>query len=456
MGETKQSISSARDHQKVADPVNYQTDILLVSTREQAYRISERNRCFIFELTFSQLHFFFFKSKRLNTKSSFRIDKIMVSKIGFLVNPIAGMGGRVGLKGTDRVLNQAIKLGAKPVAPSKAIETIKEFLLNYSKKDNIQWLTCSGDMGVDELKEAGVTEVEIVYSTAEKSTTSNDTKNACKKFLEKKIDIILFCGGDGTARDIFEIVGNKIPILGIPSGVKMHSGVFGINTSASAKMLHEFVNKHLTIGDAEIMDINEDMYRKGQWKIRLFGIAKGIVEPTYVQVGKTIFESVSDDEIRDELAEHVKDEIEKNSDYLFLFGSGGTIDYIAKKMGVKNTLLGIDAFYKKQSVGNDLNEEGILKLLEKYPKAKLILSPIGAQGFILGRGNLQLSPKVIRKIGIDDIIVISTPSKLASTPVIRVDTGDKELDHLFAEKEFMMVVIGYRLSRVVKIQTNNF
>jgi len=380
----------------------------------------------------------------------------MISKIGFMVNPVAGMGGKVGLKGTDGVLKQAIKLGAKPVAPRKAVETIKEFISKYSKKDKIQWFTCSGEMGADELKKVGVTKIEIVYTPTGKDTTSSDTKNACKKFLEKQVDLILFCGGDGTARDIFEIVSTKLPILGIPSGVKMHSGVFGINTSASAKMLHEFVNKHLTIGDAEIMDLDEDRYRKGEWNIKLFGIAKGIVEPTYVQVGKTMFESVSDDEIKDELTEHILDEIEQNSDFLFLFGSGGTIEYITKKLDIKNTLLGIDAVYNKKVLGSDLNEEGILKLLEKYPKAKVILSPIGAQGFILGRGNLQLSPKVIRKIGIDNIIVVSTPSKLASTPVIRVDTGDRKLDQLFAEREFMMIVIGYRLSRVVKIQTNNF
>lgn len=377
----------------------------------------------------------------------------MVSKIGFVVNPIAGMGGKVGLKGTNGVLKQAIKLGAKPVAPEKANETIKEFISSYSKKDEIQWFTCSGKMGSDELRKAGVNKIEIVYSPSSEKTTSDDTKNACKKFLDKKIDLILFCGGDGTARDIFEIVTTKIPILGIPSGVKMHSGVFAITTNASAKMLHEFVNKRLTIGDAEIMDLDEVRYRKGEWNIRLFGIAKGIVEPTYVQVGKSTFESVSDDEIKDELSEHVIDEIEQDNDFLFLFGSGGTIDYIAKKIGIKNTLLGIDAVYNKKLIDSDLNEEGILKLLEKYPKAKVILSPIGAQGFILGRGNLQLSSKVITKIGLDNIIIVSTPAKLASTPIIRVDTGNKKLDHMFAKKEYMMVVIGYRLSRVVKIQT---
>ena len=124
-------------------------------------------------------------------------------------------------------------------------------------------------------------------------------------------------------------------------------------------------------------------------------------------------------------------------------------------MKIKNTLLGIDAVYNKKNIGADLNEQKILKLLEKYPKTKLILSPIGSQGFILGRGNLQLSPKVIKKIGLDNIIVISTPSKLLSTPVIRVDTSDKKLDLEFVKKEFIMVVIGYRLSRVVKIQVND-
>ncbi len=376
----------------------------------------------------------------------------MVSKIGFLVNPIAGMGGKVGLKGTDGVSDKAKSLGAKPVAPSKALETLEEFLSSYSQRDNIEWFTCSGLMGYDELLKAGAKKIQVLYTYKKSKTSSDDTRNACEKFLQKEVDLILFCGGDGTARDVYSVVGDNIPILGIPSGVKMHSAVFGVNTSATAKMLHEFVNNRLTIGDAEIMDLDEERYRKGEWNIKLFGVAKGIVEPTYVQVGKSVFESVTDNAIKDELAEHIQDEIKENPGFLYLFGSGGTIDYIAGKLGLKNTLLGIDAYYAGKIIGSDLNEESILKLLDKYPKTKAILSPIGAQGFILGRGNLQLSPQVIRKIGINNIIVVSTPSKLASTPVIRVDTGDKNLDKMFFEHEFIMVVIGYRLSRVVRIQ----
>jgi len=380
----------------------------------------------------------------------------MNKQIGFIVNPIAGMGGRVGLKGTDGVVKKAVKLGAKPVAPQKAEEMLREFCTNSTNHHDLHWITCGGDMGNSELESVGIKNKQIVYSPSGNTTSADDTKNACKKLLEYPIDLLVFCGGDGTTRDIFTIIDKKFPLLGIPAGVKMHSGVFGINTIATAKMLHEFINKRLTIGDAEIMDLDEELYRRGEWKVRLFGIASGIIEPTYIQVGKACFESVSDDEVKDEIAEHIKDELDKHPDWLFLFCAGGTIDYIAKKLNIQHTLLGIDAIYQKQIVGKDVNEEQILTLLKKYPKTKILLSPIGAQGFILGRGNLQLSPAVINKIGIDNIIVIATPSKLIHTPILRVDTGDKKLDHLFTMQGYLMVVIGYRFSRVAKLQTNSF
>jgi predicted polyphosphate/ATP-dependent NAD kinase len=380
----------------------------------------------------------------------------MTVQIGFLVNPIAGMGGRVGLKGTDGVFEKAVTLGAHPVARQKAEEMLREFCTFSSDHHALRWVTCSGDMGKNELETVGIKNIQIVYSSAGKTTTAHDTQDACKKFLENDIDLLIFCGGDGTARDIYSVVDKKIPLLGIPAGVKMHSGVFGVSTRVTAKMLEEFINKRLSVGDVEIMDLDEELYRKGEWKVRLFGVVKGIIEPTFMQVGKACFESVSDDEVKCELAEHIKDELEKYPDWLFLFCAGGTIDSIAKKLHIEHTLLGIDAVYQKQLVGKDVNEEQILTFLKKYPKVKIILSPIGAQGFILGRGNLQLSPAVIDKIGIENIIVVATPSKLMHTPILRVDTGDKNLDYLFKKQGYLMVVIGYRLSRVVKIQTNSY
>ena len=375
----------------------------------------------------------------------------MCIKSGFIVNPIAGMGGRVGLKGTDGVIEKAIKLGAIEISPKKAELTLKEFKLNYLKNEKIKWFTCSNKMGEQELKNIGIKNIEIIYKYKGKKTNIKDTQNACKEMKKHNLDLILFCGGDGTARDIFNIIRDEIPLLGIPSGVKMHSGVFGINTDATAKILNEFIKKRLVIGDVEILDVDEKLYRKGLWKIRFFGSAKGIIEPTFVQVGKTVYESISDNEIKDEISEHIEDEIKKYDDYLFLLGPGGTIDYIAKKLGYNNTILGIDAIYQDKLIGKDLNEKKIINLLKNYNKIKLILSPIGSQGFILGRGNLQLSPKIIKKIGIKNIIILSTPSKLISTPILRVDTGDKNLDNEFKKEEYIMVVIGYKLSRVVKI-----
>ncbi|MBU0497448.1 MAG: ATP-NAD kinase family protein [Candidatus Thermoplasmatota archaeon] len=376
--------------------------------------------------------------------------------IGLIVNPIAGMGGKVGLKGTDGVVDQAKKLGATPVAADRTNAMLKKFQSFQSSTTPIHWYTCEGLMGHDALVAVGFTTDTIVYASRSSETSALDTKKACESLVKNDLDLLLFCGGDGTARDILKAIDKRVPILGIPSGVKMHSAVFGITTAATAKMLAEFIQGRLTIGDVEIMDLDEERYRKGEWNIRLYGIAKGIIEPTYVQVGKATYESISDNTIKDELAEHITDTMKDNPETLFLFGSGGTIDYIAEKLYLSNTLLGIDAIYQNKTIATDLNEQQLLTLIKKYPNVKLVLSPIGAQGFILGRGNLQLSSQVIKKIGIDNLIIISTPAKLLHTPIIRVDSGDPQLDKAFTKHEFFMVVIGYRLSRVVKIQTNNF
>ncbi len=379
----------------------------------------------------------------------------MTVTIGFLINPIAGMGGKVGLKGTDNVYKEAVSRGATPVAAQRAQAMLEEFQRLQHSPLAINWVSCGEEMGAQVLSSAGISPGDIVYHPSENTTTSEDTKQACQIFLEKNVDLLVFCGGDGTACDIYSVVKDQIPILGIPSGVKMHSAIFGITPQATAKILVEFVDDSLTLGEAEIMDLDEEKYRKGEWNIKLFGIAKGIVEPTYVQVGKQSFASVSDTEIKDDLADHIADELKNNPEYLYLFGSGGTIDYIAKKLGLKNTLLGIDAVYQKKIIGTDLNERGILNVIHKYPQVKLLLSPIGAQGFILGRGNLQLSPKVLAHIDPDNVLVISTPAKLKNTPILRVDTSDAAIDKKYQQHGFFMVVIGYRLSRIVKIQANN-
>jgi predicted polyphosphate/ATP-dependent NAD kinase len=261
--------------------------------------------------------------------------------------------------------------------------------------------------------------------------------------LDLKTDLILFCGGDGTARDIFETVGVFVPILGIPSGVKMHSAVFGVNPAIVSEIIQEYLDNRLGESLVEIMDLDEDEYRQGRWKVRLFGQARTPHEPNYIQAGKLMIESESDDEVKEGIAEHLLDKLGTMREKLWILGSGSTLETIAKHLHIEKSLLGVDAVFGGQLIGRDADERTLLSLLALHPEAVLVLSPIGAQGFVLGRGNLQLSPEVIQKIGLDNIIITATPSKLARTPVLRVDTGDAELDRELDGRSFF-VVTGFR------------
>ena len=372
-------------------------------------------------------------------------------RIGFLVNPIAGMGGRVGLKGTDGVEDEARAAGAEPVAGPKAITFAAAFLRQAANDPSVdvEWLTCRGAMGSDSLEAAGVPpqRIRIVYSPPER-TTSKDSTVAAQQAIGAGAELLVFCGGDGTARDASLAVEDRIPILGVPAGVKMHSGVFAVSVTAAAEILVAFARGQLRIGLAEILDLDEDAYRRGEWKIRLFGTTKTLVEPHLVQAGKMMVAEVSEESVRAELAEHFEELFASEPETLFLLGPGSTIDGIAKASGLEKTLLGIDAVLGGRRIATDLNEKGILGLLAQHPRTKLVLSPIGAQGFILGRGNLQVNPEVLRRIGTRNVIVVATSSKLAATPVLRVDTGDEVLDEEFRKKEYLFVIVGYRTTKL--------
>ncbi|MFQ5885087.1 MAG: ATP-NAD kinase family protein [Thermoplasmata archaeon] len=376
--------------------------------------------------------------------------------LGFVVNPIAGMGGRVGLKGTDGVLQEALDLGAEPLAPQRVevfLNKLDSIIKSRGIKERIEWLTCKGSMGEDLLKEvmSDSWESVTVFEPNDEPTRAEDTKNACETLLERGVILIVFCGGDGTARDIWQTVGEEVPIIGIPSGVKMHSGVFGMNPEATAEIVAEFISGEMDVAEGEILDLDEEKYRQGEWHIRLFGSAKTPHEPTYVQVSKVQVEAVGEEAIKEEIAESIVEDMEDASDTLFILGSGSTVAAVSKELDIEYSLLGVDAVVNKELVAKDVNESQLLSLLDQYPKVRLVISPIGAQGFILGRGNLQLSPEVVRRIGIDNITVISPPAKLAQTPILRVDTGDKKLDESFYEKQYLRVVFRYKTMRLCKI-----
>lgn len=372
--------------------------------------------------------------------------------VGFLINPIAGLGGRVGLKGTDDVVEEALRRGAEPSAAERAgamLEALSRALSDAPGISAPVWLTCSGAMGAEALAKAGFTDARIVHESGA-SSDANDTRRASRRFLEAGAGIVVFCGGDGTARDICEITGRQIPILGIPAGVKMYSGVFATTPARAAEILIGFLAGDLTASEVEVLDLDEERYRRGEWAVRLYRTALTPYEPTMTQHAKMLIDETTDAEVKEEIAHYLAETIRADPEALYILGPGSTVAAIAQQLGLDKTLLGIDAAAGGAMVGRDLDERAILALLDRYPRRHLVLSPIGAQGFVLGRGNLQLSPAALRRIGRDAIVLAATPAKLARTRLLRVDTGDPELDAAMIGPGYFQVVVGNRRRRMVK------
>ncbi|MBI5000727.1 MAG: ATP-NAD kinase family protein [Euryarchaeota archaeon] len=369
--------------------------------------------------------------------------------VALVVNPIAGMGGKVALKGTDGVAEEAVKRGATPIAHSKALHFLSK-LKELGILDRFEWRTAAGEMGEGALRECGAIST-VSYSPQKRQTTSEDTQNASKSFLSGGCALVIFVGGDGTARDVHSAVNNKVPILGIPSGVKMHSGVFAVSPEAAAELMADWLGGKAGAQEGELIDLDEELYRKGEWKVMNFGLALTLFEPSYVQLGKEMYEAASHEDVLDGIADHVIEALAKTPDALVIMGPGSTVEFIGKKMGFEKTLLGVDCALGRKLVAKDADEKTILSLLGKHPKAKVIVSPIGSQGFIFGRGNLQLSSAVMRLIDLQDIIIVATPAKLASTPDIRVDFDDQEVVDKFNRKKYIPIVAGYHSSVMRKI-----
>ncbi|WP_319580124.1 ATP-NAD kinase family protein [uncultured Methanospirillum sp.] len=362
-----------------------------------------------------------------------------MNRIGFVVNPYAGMGGAVGLKGTDGCVQEARSLGAEPRSPSRAVR----FLAGLNRQ-GFFFLTAAGSMGADELREAGIASYEIVYSPTLPDTVAEDTKAACELMIREGVRLIVFCGGDGTARDVFAMTGKDIPILGIPAGVKIYSGVFATTPDTGAGVLNRLDAASLT--EAEVVDVDEEQYRAGVLTTRLFGIATMPYISGLCQSCKEV--SFGDEtRMRDDIARFITGIM--RDDTLYLLGAGSTTGAIATRIGLASTLLGVDAIYQGKIVGTDLNEEAILGLLEQYDSARIILSPIGAQGFVLGRGNQQISSRVLKKTGTNALIVVATPAKLQHTPVLYIDTGDPDVNREFGES--LLVICGYEMAQRVRL-----
>jgi len=353
-------------------------------------------------------------------------------KVGFVVNPVAGMGGKVGLKGTDDVVEEALRRGAKPVSPGRA----KSFLEKVVQ-DGVKFLTVSAPMGEDVLEGF---DFEIIQWCGDR-TSASETKKACVKFMDEGVALIVFVGGDGTCRDVFSVVGGNTPVLGVPSGVKMHSSAFALNPEAAAEIFNAYVRGDALIREAEVVDVDEELYRVNKLSTKLFGIVKTPYVSGLMQSSKQVYDLADDEASKKDIARFAAEFMGDGCAYVL--GAGSTTNALGIELGVDKTLLGVDVVKEGKLVVKDACEGDLLNLLEKESKVKVIVSPIGAQGFVFGRGTQPMSADVLKRVGAENVIYVATPHKLGQLRRLLVDTGDRELDQSLSG--YKSVVVGYKL-----------
>ncbi len=367
----------------------------------------------------------------------------MKTRLGLIVNPFAGIGGRVGLKGSDgqEIVQKALEAGAESPAPDRAVIALEQ-LVPFA--DRIELLTYPAEMGADEARRAGFEPI-VLGEIRSGHTTPDDTRRAALDLCDAGAELIIFVGGDGTARDIYAAIGDRAPVvLGIPAGVKMHSSVYAVNPRRAGQLVIEYLNGRTEIVEREVMDIDEESFRSGRLSAKLYGYLRVPFESTLLQSSK---ETSSGGNIG-EIAQHIVDNMEDGCYYIL--GPGSTVRAVGEVLGIDKTLLGVDIVLNGELVAKDVGERDILTTIGDNP-TKIVVTVIGGQGHLFGRGNQQLSPRVIRHVGKENIIVIATREKLRELdgPLL-VDTGDPECDAYLSG--YIKVVVGYGWESVQKVE----
>jgi predicted polyphosphate/ATP-dependent NAD kinase len=365
-------------------------------------------------------------------------------KIGLIVNPMAGIGGRVGLKGSDgtEIQKKALELGAVPQASVRTAVALERL----QRVKDLEIVTYPGEMGEGAVRACG-RQPTVIGSITPGETTARDTRQAAQEMLRSKVDLLLFAGGDGTARDIYEAVGPNLPVLGIPAGVKIHSAVYATNPGSAGELAALYLQgQAASLREAEVMDIDEEAFRQGALSARLYGYLRVPYRVSLVQSQKvpSVGEGTALAAIAEDVAEKVEDGV------LYILGPGTTTRAIAEELGLGKTLLGVDVVLNREMVARDANEAQLLALLEGR-RVKIVVTPIGGQGYIFGRGNQQISPRVIEKVGKENIVVVSAPDKLHAlgTQPLLVDTGDRTVDEMIVG--YVQVVTGYHERAVRRV-----
>ena len=372
-------------------------------------------------------------------------------KIGFLINPISGTGGVVGLKGTDGVFAEAVKKGGIPLSYRKALVFLKHFaLLECRKSERIEIFAPPGYMGYNIARYAlkGCDNIILRRILSLKlngfPSTREHTIRAVKEMLEKGIDMLVFVGGDGTARDIMEATKDKrVPVLGVPAGVKVYSAVFAYTPRDAAIILSAFING----GDIRI-EFREvvDWISLGDTRYNVFGYLPVAVSYGLIQPSKTLgcyygLEGAVD---------YVVELMRSKSNLLYLTGPGRTVKYIHMHLHIPYTLLGVDAIYKGKVVGLDLDYYKIIRLVDSYENFSVIITPIGGQGILFGRGNHQFGRKILKKLNSENLFIIASECKMQDIKKLRIDTGYPDIDTKF--KGYRRVITGYREERVMLVE----
>jgi predicted polyphosphate/ATP-dependent NAD kinase len=352
-------------------------------------------------------------------------------RVGFVVNPIAGMGGRVGLKGTDGKVSEARARGAEPRAPERAVRALEALSERSSDTTVVTW---GGEMGADAAARAGVP-AEVLGEPADSETSAEDTRRAVGAFVDAGVEIVLFVGGDGTAVDVHRALTDRdgnTPILGVPAGVKVYSSVFAVTPETAGRIAASFDR----VEDREINDIDESAYRDGEVQATLKGVASVPVAEGLQGSKQTHAGTVEG------LAAGIADEADP--DVTYVLGPGGTMGAIKSALGFEGSPLGVDVWRDGTVLVRDGGEMEILESLGE--QNEVVVSPVGGQGFVLGRGNDQLSPAVLRE---STLRVVASRTKLDEVGVLRVDTGDPELDEEL--RGWRRVRVGRFEHRMIKV-----
>jgi predicted polyphosphate/ATP-dependent NAD kinase len=382
-------------------------------------------------------------------------------KIGFVINPFAGIGGAVALKGSDgkATVEQALARGAVPQAENRALLAMQTMMLKTAIDEDTRFYCAANNMGENVLHKLALP-YDVVYQ-GEQQSSAADTKNVIARFVEQGVDLIVFAGGDGTARDVLDALGDafgnardeplqsSIPVVGIPAGVKIHSAVYALTPIYAGELIALLIEgEAMTLHQSQVMDLDEEAFRQGQVKAQCYGYLSVPVDDTRMQLikqGGLNHHEIAVQDIASDIIEAMEEDV------FYLIASGSTTAEIMNQLILDNTLLGIDIVYNQQLVASDVDESTILKIIKNQP-VKIVVTVIGGQGHVFGRGNQQLSAQVIRQVGRENIIIIATNEKLRSLdkrPMI-CDTGDSDLDKQLAG--LYSVITGYQQKTLYRLQ----